>query len=244
MKTFKTLLIMAVLGAVAGAGFIYSGAYPMAADEPHWPLTVKLIETLRERSIAARTKGIEVPKLDDPQLIAEGAEHYVPMCSGCHLGPGTEDTEIRMGLYPQPPKLAEHAHGESHSNMDMSAMAARQFWIIKHGLKMTGMPAWGASHDDKAIWGLVAFLQQLPEMSPGEFASLSEAASAGGHGHAGGHEHGAADSGDGHAGYSQSEKPTTEPAPAEHVDAPGAPPHSHGNSKKADSAEEGHDHAH
>jgi mono/diheme cytochrome c family protein len=242
MKTFTSLIALAALGVAAGAGFVYSGAYNMAADEPHWPVTFKLIETLRERSIGAHAKGIEVPKLDEPKLIAEGAEHYAAMCSGCHLAPGMEDTEIRAGLYPQPPNLSAHAHGESHADMDMSAMAARQFWIIKHGIKMTAMPAWGTSHDDKAIWGLVAFLQKLPEMKPEEYKALTDG-EGGGHDH-GAHPHGAASSGDGHAGESHGEKPAAESAPAGHVDAPGAPPHSHGSSKEADGAEGGHDHAH
>ena len=182
MKTIKVLILLTVLGAAAGTGFVYSGIYNMAADAPHWPLTFKVIETLRERSIAAHARSVEVPRLDDSALISEGAEHYSAMCSGCHLAPGMEDSEIRAGLYPQPPNLSEHQHGESHADMDMQAMAARQFWIIKHGIKMTAMPAWGASHDDNAIWGLVAFLQKLPGMSPQDYAALT-GGGAGGHGH-------------------------------------------------------------
>ncbi|MFP5357608.1 MAG: c-type cytochrome [Gammaproteobacteria bacterium] len=238
MKTFILLAALAALGIVAGAGFVYSGVYNMAADEPHWPATFKLIETLRERSIKVRAVGIKVPKLDDPKLISEGAAHYPAMCAGCHLAPGMEDTEIRKGLYPQPPSLSEHKHGESHADMDMQAMAARQFWIIKHGIKMTAMPAWGTTHSDEAIWGLVAFLQKLPGMTPEEYVALA-GGEGGSHDH-GAHPHGATESGDSHTGHGHA----AEPAPAGHIDPPGAPAHSHGDSKNAKGAGEGHDHAH
>lgn len=190
MKILLTILLTLLTAAVLAAGLIHAGGLTnFAADEPHAAGINSVIAFTREHFIAARSKDIEVPDLDNPQLIADGGAHYVPMCSGCHLGPGTEDTEIRRGLYPQPPNLAQpsgHAGGHDHS--DMQESAKRQFWIIKHGIKMTAMPAWGATHDDEAIWGLVAFLQKLPEMSPDEFAVLSEAARAGTH--SGGHQHG------------------------------------------------------
>ncbi len=85
------------------------------------------------------------------------------MCTGCHLAPGVGDNEMRQGLYPQPPNLSQ----------PRDRSPAQLFWIIKHGLKMTGMPAWGVTHDDEAIWGLVAFLQQLPTMDAAAYAALT-----------------------------------------------------------------------
>jgi hypothetical protein len=115
---------------MAGLGFVYSGTFNVAADEPHWGLTHRLIEAMRERSIAARAGGMELPPLDDPALVIMGAGHYAEMCTGCHLAPGMKETEIRAGLYPQPPNLIEHGAHRS---------AAESFWI-KHGLKMTVCP--------------------------------------------------------------------------------------------------------
>ena len=174
MKTLLTALLTLLAALAIAAGMIHGGGLTnFAADEPHAELINGVIAFTRERFIAARSEDIEVPDLDDPQKIADGAEHYLPMCSGCHLGPGTQDTEIRRGLYPQPPNLAQPAgHAGGHDHSDLQKAAKRQFWIIKHGIKMTGMPAWGATHDDEALWGLVAFLQKLPEMSPEEFAAL------------------------------------------------------------------------
>ncbi len=227
MKILLAILLTLLAALGIAAGMIHGGGLTnFAADEPHAELINGVIAFTRERFIAARSEDIEVPDLNDPAMLADGAAHYVPMCSGCHLGPGTQDTEVRRGLYPQPPNLAQpsgHAGGHDHS--DMQTAAKRQFWIVKHGIKMTGMPAWGATHDDEAIWGLVAFLQKLPEMSPEEFAALSEGA--GGHGRSGGHDGMQQEDMKGMEGMKGMQKPAGS-APAGHVDPPGAKPHGHG----------------
>ncbi|MEK6805771.1 MAG: cytochrome c [Pseudomonadota bacterium] len=247
MKTLLTILLTLLAATVIAAGLIHSGGLTnFAADEPHPPMINGVIEYVRERFIAARSEDLELPDLHDPQRIADGGAHYVPMCAGCHLGPGTQDTEIRRGLYPQPPNLAQPTgHKAGHDHSDMAVSAKRQFWIVKHGIKMTGMPAWGATHDDDAIWGLVAFLQKLPEMSPEEFAALSQGTGAGGHGRSGGHDGMKPDDMKGMEGMEGMEgmKGMEKPAgsgPAGHKDAPGAKPHGHGASRKTDDKSEAH----
>jgi mono/diheme cytochrome c family protein len=244
MKILLTIALTLLTAAAIAAGVIHGGGLTnFAADEPHPKAIEEAIAYTRERFIAARSEDIEVPDLDDPQKIADGAAHYVPMCAGCHLGPGTQDTEIRAGLYPQPPNLAQPAgHAGGHDHSDTQKAAARQFWIIKHGIKMTGMPAWGTTHDDEAIWGLVAFLQRLPGMTPEEYVALT-GGEVGSHDH-GAHPHGATESGDGHAGHDHGKQPTAQRTLTGHIDPPGAPAHSHDDSKKAKGAGEGHDHAH
>ena len=118
-----------------------------------------------------------MPDLTDPLLIRSGAGNYSAMCAGCHLHPGVADSEMHRGLYPQPPELAA---------MTRRTPPEHAFWIIKHGIKASGMPAWGKSMDDRAIWGLVAFLQRLPTLSADDYHEAVE--------HSGGHAHGAAES--------------------------------------------------
>ena len=173
-----TVSILA-LTSVAALAFAYSGSYNVAADQPHWKLTARLLAEVRERSVAVRAEDVTVPNLADPALIALGAEHYAGMCTGCHLAPGMGDNEMRQGLYPKPPNLTER----------QERSPARSFWIIKHGIKMSGMPAWGLTHDDKAVWGLVAFVQQLPTLDAAGYAALTGETDAADHGHAE-HEHG------------------------------------------------------
>lgn len=173
----RTLLLILLLAAIAAAAFIYSGVYPIGADQPHWPVTEQVVGALRDRSIAKHAAGIAVPALDDPARIRRGAEHYAEMCSACHLTPGMRDSELRKGLYPQPPDLTRAAVDPTQA-----------FWVIKHGIKMSAMPAWGRSHDDAAIWDMVAFLQVLPKQDEATFESM--AGSKGDDGHGGGHHHG------------------------------------------------------
>ena len=80
MKAIKGLAALTIGGAIISAGFIFSGAYNVAGDEPHLPVTHKLLETVRERSISARLDDIDVPDLNQAVLIAEGGEHYAAMC--------------------------------------------------------------------------------------------------------------------------------------------------------------------
>jgi mono/diheme cytochrome c family protein len=66
---------------------------------------------------------------------------------------------MSQGLYPPAPELAR---GIKHT-------PEQTFWIIKHGVKLTAMPAWGKTHDDQLIWDMVAFIRQLPTMSPDQY---------------------------------------------------------------------------
>lgn len=163
MNPLKVIAIVLAALFVGGWALVYAGVFNVAADEPHWGLTVRLIESTRERSIVMRADAVTAPALDDPELIAMGAEHYSEMCTDCHLAPGMQDTELRKGLYPKPPNLAEHGERRSPEQV---------FWVIKHGLKMTAMPAWGVTHDDRSIWGMVAFLKELPGLSPDAYRDL------------------------------------------------------------------------
>jgi mono/diheme cytochrome c family protein len=151
-----------VLLGVAAVG-TYAGLYNIAADVPHLQPVYWLFETVRERSVAARARDIVVPNdLDESSRISKGAGQYADMCSGCHLAPGMERTEISRGLYPRAPELRRKT--------DLTP--AEQFWIVKHGVKMTGMPAWGVTHDDELLWDVVAFVRKLPELTPEQYETL------------------------------------------------------------------------
>jgi mono/diheme cytochrome c family protein len=178
MKLLKTLLILAATGLAGWALFVYLGVYNIAADEPHSRPAYWLMETVRERSITVRAKDIQAPPLTDASLIASGGPDYNEMCSECHLRPGVEESELPTGLYPHPPNLTKVKRADP----------AETFWIIKHGIKMSGMAAWGPTHDDRRIWAMVAFLQQLPRLTPAQYQILTARID----GDEGDHDHGAA----------------------------------------------------
>jgi mono/diheme cytochrome c family protein/ketosteroid isomerase-like protein len=173
MKSLITVVLTLAVTAVIALGLVYAGAVGVAADEPHSGLTAKVLETARQRSVARHARDITVPgNLDDAKVIANGAGEYAEMCTGCHLAPGMKETEMRAGLQPKPPALAENGTRTS---------AAEQFWIIKHGIKMTGMPAWGLTHDDERLWSMVAFLRKLPGLSESDYRALVESGEGGHH---------------------------------------------------------------
>lgn len=154
-------IALASLAAALIAGIVvYVGAYNIGADAPHTRLVHWLIEHVRDRSIAVRAREITVPdNLSDSKRLATGAGLYAEMCSGCHLTPGMEKTEISQGLYPQAPELSKPSRRSP----------AEQFWMIKHGVKLTAMPAWGKTHNDTLIWDMVAFIRQLPKLSAAQY---------------------------------------------------------------------------
>ncbi|HET7062263.1 MAG TPA: cytochrome c, partial [Nitrosospira sp.] len=119
---------------------------------------------LRDRSIETRSAAITPPDLDDRTRIRLGAGNYDAMCSPCHLSPASKESELSRGLYPKPPSWRE-----------IGQVDARQaFWIIKHGIKMSGMPAWGKSMSDPHIWNIVAFVKKLPQLTLDSYHELVE----------------------------------------------------------------------
>lgn len=161
MKALFTITIVIIVTAFIAA---WSGVYNVAANDQHFAVTSKILELVRERSVEVRSEDIDVPDLEDVKLIATGAKDYGDMCTTCHLAPGVSVTELHKGLNPAPPVFHE-------INQDKSE-AAKMFWVIKNGIKMTGMPAWAPAHNDQQIWGMVAFINKLNGMSIDEFESL------------------------------------------------------------------------
>jgi mono/diheme cytochrome c family protein len=154
--TFAVLAIGAVL-------FIESGIYDIGADDHHTKVVLAMIEQLRDQSIELRARKVDVRYVVDPARVAAGAQRYAALCVGCHLAPGVTKSDLRPGLYPHPPNLAQ----------EEMQPAQRAFWIVKHGIKMSAMPAWGKTLDDAAIWDVVAFIRKMPAMTPETYQELS-----------------------------------------------------------------------
>ena len=165
-----TVLIVQVLAAI---GFVYSGIFNVAATDPHWSLTQAIMETARVRSIKTRAAGILPPgNLGDHKRVVGGTSHFAEHCSSCHSAPGVESGEVAKGMYPSPPTL---------TNAVKQWAPGELFWIIRNGIKMSGMSAW-PSHSDEDIWDIIAFLNKLTSMSEQDYGELiKESMEAGGH---------------------------------------------------------------
>lgn len=201
--TLAAALVLAMVGALA---FIYSGLYNVAATDSHLGIVRWALNTSQERSVAEHAESVPEPPPLDSAAVVSGFQHFSSMCVVCHGAPGVERGEFGKGLNPTPPALSEKA--EEYTPREL-------FWITKHGIKMAGMPAFGPTHSDEDLWGIVAFVQRLAGMSPQEYQRWVEAYGGdggGGHGHGGGGQE-AGGQGSGSGGG--------------HAHEPGSAPHSH-----------------
>jgi len=213
MKTIiSTLVIATTFAGLMALLVIYTGMFNVATEwEDPAPIRWALVTT-RENSIKSRATSIEVPPTKGDKQIDTGFRGYREMCAVCHTPPGGTDSPITKGLNPVPPDLAKSAEHMS---------AAELFWVVKYGIRMTGMPAWGATHKDGELWDIVAFVKKLPEMSKSEYLEMDgrlekgHSHAGGGHGDGGhddgghddgGHDDGEHNDGDDHHGDSKSQK--------------------------------------
>lgn len=196
---------LAVMLIAAGAwlGFVYSGFYNVAATEEHSPLVEWALETISERSVQHRAGELPAPLPTDSATLVHAFEHYRLMCEVCHGGVGVERSEIARGLSPRPPRLARAASDWTDAEL---------FWIVKHGIKATGMPAFGPTHDDASLLQIVAIVRMLPDMTEAEYDARIAATEAGSQGHSA------------LMGDSAEAAP---PRSAGHTHAPGTPAHAH-----------------
>ncbi|MGA4439009.1 c-type cytochrome [Psychrobacter pacificensis] len=169
MKFLLGVLFTVVVAIVGVFTVVMSGVINIGADQGHSPLVYNFLETARNRSIANASKDIVVPDLEKVDISSGGAD-YKDMCAGCHLSPGVESTDFSESLYPKPPNFT---NAQVVDRYKTDAGAQQSFWAIKHGIMASGMPAWGASHDDDRMWAMVAFIRSLPELDESQYTMLT-----------------------------------------------------------------------
>ncbi len=170
MKTALRVLgvaaaIVVVLFA-AGAGFVYSGRYNVAATHGHTKPVEQVFRSMMLRSVTTHARDIHPPanfNAHDRELAEHAAGHYEAMCRTCHGAPGRKPDAWQ--LYPPPPDLADALRVMHWSDAEV-------YWIIRNGLKDSGMSAFGGSHDDDDLWALTAFVRQLSSISADEYQAM------------------------------------------------------------------------
>lgn len=190
-----------------------SGSIDVAATADFLPGAEWFFSTLKRNSVEARARQavasgeIRPPAEPDADMLAHGAVHYREMCVVCHGAPGVPRGEFGQGLTPRPPDLAEVAREWSPEEI---------YWVLDHGIRHTGMPAFGVTHSEDELWGIVAFIEALGGMSPEDYrrhagdGAGDGAGSGAGHGH-GGDDHHPGDDHHGEAAAAASPE-TAEPA--------------------------------
>jgi len=177
MKNIVITLVTAItLATLVGLTVVYAGLFNVSASWKDPALVRWVLATTRENAVKSRAASIKVPPMKGAQQVEEGFRSFREMCASCHTPPGASASPTAQGLNPEPPDLAKRAEQMS---------SAELFWVIKNGIRMTGMPAWGPSHKDTELWSIVAFVKTLPNMSSDDYQALDQQTPEG-HGHSGG----------------------------------------------------------
>ncbi len=165
LKTAAATLVLAGLAAAAtGAIVLRSGVYDTTATSQHLQPVHTMLELGMRYSVRNHSSEVVVPPLGAPQQVARGAVVYAAQCAQCHGGPGSAQAKIGQSMQPLPGPL-----------VDASArwQPRELYWITKHGIKMSGMPAWQFHLSDADIWSVVAFMGVLPTLSARDYAQAT-----------------------------------------------------------------------
>lgn len=154
LRGAKLAAVAAFMG-LAGLLVVVSGVVPIKASSGHWGITASLLDFAKRRSVSTHTLGTTVPELNDPALVLRGAGHYEGGCRPCHGSPELHRPRIARAMTPHPPYL-----GPNIARWEADEL----FYIVKHGIKFTGMPAWPAQQRDDEVHAVVAFLLELPKL--------------------------------------------------------------------------------
>lgn len=171
MNTARVIGITAgvtlVVTAVLALTFMYSGLYNVSAASSHKGVVAAARSTISDRSIDTHARTTMAPPPIDSLAMLEGAEHFHAMCAVCHGAPGVARGEIAEGLNPEATELSKHAAGEFSE--------AQLFWIIKNGIKFTGMPSFEKSHTDEQMWAIAKFTKSLDGMTDAQYEAVIRA---------------------------------------------------------------------
>jgi len=116
------------------------------------------------QSVRLRASGVTEPAPGNAERAQRGVACYQSLCVQCHGAPGVAQNDIGKSMQPVPGPLVDA----------MQRWRPRElYWITRHGIKMSGMPAWGHRLDDGQIWDVVAFIERLPTLSPRAYAEAA-----------------------------------------------------------------------
>ncbi|RYF42758.1 MAG: c-type cytochrome [Comamonadaceae bacterium] len=167
MTIALTLAGVAVGGALVAAAVVYGGLYNVASTTQHLQPTFTLMETAMRQSVRLRAREVEVPPLADESLVLKGAGCFRDKCVQCHGAPGVAQGDIGKSLQPVPGPLVDaRRHWQ----------ARELYWVTRHGIKMSGMPAWDYRLSEAELWAVVAFMQRLPDLDAQQYALMAQRA--------------------------------------------------------------------
>ncbi len=160
MRRFIRHIAWLAAAGLAGAVLVvWLGLYNVSARQGHWPGVEWLLHTTYEHAVELRAPPASAtPDLGSADLVALGARHYDSACRLCHGAPGERQPATIRAMEPVPPPITEAVADWEPEEL---------FWIVKNGVKMTGMPAWPTRTRDDDVWAVVAFLRQVDAAGAG-----------------------------------------------------------------------------
>ncbi len=159
-----TLLAVGALAAAAAFAVVYLGLYNVAASEQHWKPVYQMLERTMHHSVKLRARSVHTPPPFDEATVLRGAGCYRDQCLQCHGGPGVAQNDIGKSMQPVPGPLVDAARRWSTKEL---------YWLTRHGIRMSGMPAWEHRLDDSELWATVAFLERLPDLDVAGFKKIT-----------------------------------------------------------------------
>jgi mono/diheme cytochrome c family protein len=167
MRRPARLALMAAIALallIAGVGSLLRHGY--SAREQPSALEAAVARRLRRLATPAEARARVNPVALTPEVLAEARAHWADHCAGCHANDGSGETPIGQGLYPKAPDMRKD---------DTQRLGDGElFYVIRNGVRFTGMPAWGAgtAQDDRDSWALVHFVRHLPHATADELARM------------------------------------------------------------------------
>lgn len=158
-----TTVALGAVAALVAATVVYGGLYNVAATERHFQPIHTMLEKAMRQSVRLRARSIEEPPLEDERMQLRGAGCFRAKCEQCHGAPGVAQGDIGKSMQPLPGPLVD---ARKHWR------ARELYWVTRHGIKMSGMPAWEFRLTDAELWSVVAFMQRLPDLNAQQYAGL------------------------------------------------------------------------
>ncbi len=159
-----TIAALAILGVVGAAGFIWVGFYNVGATRQHLQPVYSVLEFAMHRSVRLHALNIDTPPLEDEAMVRRGATCFDANCVQCHGAPGVAQDDIGKSMQPLPGPLVDATQNFHPREL---------YWITRHGIRLSGMPAWEFRLTDGEIWDVVAFLRRLPMLTPQAYAEMA-----------------------------------------------------------------------
>lgn len=133
------------------------GLFPVNADGPHFGLEARIMPWALHASVARHASGEKNPVPLSEDRLKAAAGTYEATCASCHGTPGHRPSRYGQSFYPPAPPLDGGMSKYSDSQL---------YSLIKHGIRNTGMPAWGTILEDDQIWELVSLLKNSQDLPP------------------------------------------------------------------------------